>query len=124
MASHKIISIEDSAITQEELRVMFSEYDCEILTAGDGEAGLELILANLDARLIIIDYEMPKKNGLDLVEDLKTKVKEPPPIVFLTAEPKSERTERAKQLGVRTWIVKPLQKTVVDKLASRYVTDS
>ena len=65
MAPKKIISIEDSAITQEEIKYMFSEHDCEVLTASDGEAGLELILANLDASLIIIDFGMPKKNGLE-----------------------------------------------------------
>jgi len=70
--------------------------------------------------LLIIDINMPKKNGLDVINEIKdyphllnSK------IVILTAEKSKEYKELAKKLGVKAYIKKPFSKKTIQKIISK-----
>jgi two-component system chemotaxis response regulator CheY len=60
--------------------------------------------------LIISDLNMPKMDGLTLLEEVK---KRPAykftPFVLLTTETDPSKRERAKAAGAKAWVVKPFQ---------------
>ena len=92
----------------------------ETVLANDGQAGLDaLALGGID--LIFSDVNMPIMNGLEMVEKIRKQQEfRFIPIVMLTTESKPELKEKAKELGVKAWFLKPFNKEkfllVLDKL--------
>ncbi len=75
--------------------------------AGDGEAGLRS-LAGCPMDLVISDYNMPKMDGLEFLRAVRAY----PPIaktayIMLTGRGDMELVQRAVQLGVNNFLVKP-----------------
>ena len=61
--------------------------------------------------LFIVDINMPKKNGLDVINEIKDypHLKDSK-MVIMTAEKSDKYRELAKQLGVKAYIKKPFSK--------------
>lgn len=71
-----------------------------------------------EAILILSDINMPGMSGLQLLEQIKQKYHEPPPVVMMiTAYGDSENYNRAIQLGADDFLTKPVDFTALkDKL--------
>ncbi len=85
----------------------------------DGEKALEFIFAKeivndghtLDhhPKLILLDIQMPKINGLEVLEKIKTDPRTKKiPVVILTSSKEHPDIEKAYALGANSYIVKPL----------------
>ena len=122
MGAAKILSIDDSEDLLQSNIEMFSKYGCDVLTASNAATGLDLIKNNLDAKLIIIDFEMPDKTGMELLEDICQEIKNPPAMVFLTTKSQNHLADRAKELGVEAWILKPLKEKMAEKLVEKFAS--
>ena len=72
--------------------------------AGDGESALELI-EKLKPTAAVIDIDMPKLNGLEVVKIINQK-KIPVKIIILTMYDKETIFNRAMDLGVRGYVIK------------------
>ena len=79
----KTLIIDDSALAREIIRDFFKGDDSfEIIgEAADGEEGIKKILS-LNPDLVTLDLEMPKKNGLEVIEAVMEKIYVP--IVVIT----------------------------------------
>ena len=79
----------------------------EFEEAPDGEAGLRCLIAN-PANLVISDFNMPKLDGLQFLRAVRVY---PPtaktPYIMLTGRGDMELVQRAAQLGVNNFLVKP-----------------
>ena len=102
----KILFIEDEM----RLHRMFEEFlkkeDFELISAYDGESGLELAEESTPD-LILLDLILPKKNGFDVLKDLKgnqrlSKI----PVIVLTNLGGVQDVEKAISLGAYTYLVK------------------
>lgn len=71
MASQKILIIDDSKTIRMQVRDMLPKGNVEVLEAGDGVEGLELIHREAP-NLVLLDFFMPRMNGWEVVEKLKT----------------------------------------------------
>lgn len=107
----KIICVDDSLDQREAVKTTFANEQYQVIEANDGESGLNTILANTDATLLIIDYHMPKLNGLELLEKFREQRKEQKkiPIVMFTTETSKERRKKGHELGVDVWFIKPMR---------------
>lgn len=76
-------------------------------TASDGEAGLAKALSD-SYDLIILDWMMPKKNGLDVCRDLR-KESIDTPILMLTARSQTVDKVVGLQLGADDYLTKPFE---------------
>ncbi|MCL2049577.1 MAG: response regulator [Defluviitaleaceae bacterium] len=77
------------------------------LCAPSGKVALKVI-EKQDIKLFILDIEMPEMNGFELTEKIrKMENHKDTPILFLTANSSRERIQRAIQLGISDFIVKP-----------------
>ncbi len=65
----KVLIVEDELAYVRLLRDKLSR-TCEVLHAGDGQAGLQLALKN-KPDLIVLDVRMPKMDGLSVLEELR-----------------------------------------------------
>ena len=102
----KIMIADDHAIIREGIKNLL-EFDGKIKVveqASNGEECLE-ILKEKDVDILLLDVNMPKKNGLEVLETLRNKgsnIK----IIILTVHNEIEYLERAMDLGVNGYILK------------------
>lgn len=98
----KILIVEDDKALQEVYSdVLGAEEGYEIDTADDGETALQKMQQG-GWDLVLLDIILPKINGLDIMERLKSQPPLPNPnkcVVFLTNLDKSEEIDRGLKLA-------------------------
>ena len=102
----KILFVEDEEALQRAMGDTLESGGYTVLKALDGEAGLAMAKKELPD-LILLDLILPKKNGFEILEDLKkdASVKNIPVIVLTNLEGSVE-IEKALSLGATTYLVK------------------
>lgn len=120
----KILLIDDSQTIRDELKTILVDVpNLEILEAENGLIGLEQLESHPDTQLMVVDVNMPEMDGITMVQRIKEEGKHTSiPIVMLTTETSKILKEKAKDFGVRAWILKPCDEKkimmVIDKLLS------
>jgi two-component system phosphate regulon sensor histidine kinase PhoR len=77
------------------------------LTARDGEDGLRKALTE-DPDLILLDMQMPRMTGIEVLESLKEHGKNIP-VILMTFHGSEELAVRVFRLGVKNYIIKPFE---------------
>jgi len=111
----KIIVIDDSLIILRTVDELLRKEGFEVLKAEDGLAGLNLIKKNTDCDLIIVDLNMPKMGGFEMLDKMYEEeiCIDRPVIIFTTESIVAKKNavkvrEKNKSTGRKTWYVKPL----------------
>ena len=102
----KILFVEDEPTLQKELNEILQQEGFKIISAFDGNEGLKL--ARLERpNLILLDLILPKKDGFEVLKELKAdeKMKDIPVIVLTNLEGVGD-VEKALTLGAKTYLVK------------------
>ena len=83
----------------------------EITKANDGQEALEYLQNKSDDfDLILSDYDMPKMNGLELLEKVRSDASlKDKPFIMLTSRTEPEKMKAAKELGLSAWVKKPFK---------------
>jgi two-component system chemotaxis response regulator CheY len=89
----------------------------EIVEARDGEEGLKLFKSSAFS-LVLTDYNMPNKNGLELIKDLRALETEVP-IIMITTEAERATIIEAIQAGVSDYLIKPFDSCLLKKKLER-----
>lgn len=119
----RVLIVDDSATIRQQVRIALSPAGFDIIEAADGEDGLAKIRSDSSIAAVICDVNMPKKSGLELIEELKACAPNSQvPIVMLTTEGQPALVQRAKLAGAKGWIVKPFKAnllvTAIQKLTA------
>jgi len=102
----KVLIIEDEATLQKAMTEYLAAEKFEVLSALDGERGLELA-KNGNPDLILLDIILPKKDGYEVLEELKKDDKTKNiPVILLTNLESPEDVEKAFAKGASTYLVK------------------
>lgn len=108
--SKKIMIVDDSGTIRQQVAAALTGAGFAMAEAIDGEDGLAKLTAAQDVALVICDVNMPKLNGLDMLEKLRKVPRlETVPVIMLTTEGQPEHIARAKSLGAKGWLVKPFR---------------
>jgi len=108
MASESILIIEDNPINLKLSRLLLTAENYEVRTATDAGEALAL-LAVFHPRLILMDIQLPGKNGLDLTRELKSNPNyKDIIIVALTAYAMKGDEEKALAAGCDGYMTKPI----------------
>ncbi len=104
--SKKILLIEDENIIVELLGKKLRKEGYEVIIARDGEEGLEK-MREQNPDLILLDIVMPKKDGLEVLKEMMADDKvNGIPVVIISNSGQPVELKRAKELGVRDWLIK------------------
>ena len=101
----KILIVEDEPNMVAGLRDNFEYEGHQVITAGDGVAGLERAIAE-SPDLVILDVMMPRMSGLDVCKQLKSK-RPSIPIIMLTARGQEVDKVVGLELGADDYVTKP-----------------
>jgi two-component system, chemotaxis family, chemotaxis protein CheY len=105
----KILVVDDSETIRLTVTDTLQKAGFTVIQATDGLDGLAR-LAEHDVDLLILDVNMPRLNGLEMLERLQANPEWAKiPVVMLTTEAHFALIERAKKLGARGWMIKPVK---------------
>ena len=114
----KILFIEDESALQETFKDFLDQEGYQMVSALDGEIGLRL--AKIEKPdLILLDLILPKKDGFEVLEELKKEEgTKDIPVIVLTHLEEMEDVQKAIELGARDYLVKANYslKDVVEKI--------
>jgi two-component system chemotaxis response regulator CheY len=110
MSNRIILIVDDSLTVRQQVSLALRSAGYQILEACDGVEGVEAMRAHAGIAMVLCDLNMPRMNGLELLETIKGDAAGPPvPVVMLTTDGSPELISRAKRAGAKGWIVKPFQ---------------
>ncbi len=106
----KVLVVDDSPTVRQQVARALHDSGFEVVEAGDGFEGITRIEADDTIGMVILDINMPRMNGLEMLDKIKTTERSSKlPVVMLTSEGQRSMIERAKQAGAKGWIVKPFK---------------
>lgn len=122
MAKIQVLIIEDEAHHLAMLRRLLAPYDLDIINAVDGETGLQMAkLYRPD--LIITDYRLPNKEGLDIVQELRNEQLFIPTVLITAYLTTYENIpKKALELGVMDVIKKPYSQVELLRVINHIIT--
>lgn len=103
----KIMIIEDDETIRLGLKYYLSQESFEVIEAETAIEALEKIKNNLDIDIILLDINLPDKNGFDLFKEIK-EVKDVP-IIFLTANDLEVSVVMGLDMGADDYVTKPFK---------------
>jgi two-component system chemotaxis response regulator CheY len=104
----QVLVVDDSQTVRTEISKALAQAGFGTMEAADGEVGLALAREHQFA-LIILDVNMPRMNGLQMLESLRLDFATcNVPVVILTTEAEEPMIERARKAGAKGWLIKPV----------------
>lgn len=101
----KVLIIEDEESIRRLIRYDLQSVGYEVDSASDGETGFDLALSNL-YEVIIIDWMLPKKDGLTVIRDLRANGNKSI-LIMITAKDEEADILEAFDAGADDYITKP-----------------
>lgn len=103
----RILLVDDESIIRLDLKEMLEDHGHQVVgEASDGKAAIELA-QKLEPDLIVMDIKMPGMDGLEAIARINDKRRIP--TIMLTAYSQPELVEKAVELGVFAFLVKPIK---------------
>ncbi len=116
----KVLVVDDSGVMRKIIiRSLNAVGVMDVVEAADGQEGFSLFQAH-SFDLVLTDWNMPVRNGLELVTDIRgtgSKV----PIMMITTEGQRGQVILAIQAGVTDYLVKPFEKESLRAKLDKYV---
>ena len=113
-----ILVVEDDATLYQTLELALSREGFHVLLARDGDEALSIVNKE-KPDVILLDIIMPKKNGFDVLEEIRNEMKlSDIPIVVLSNLSQESDIELCKELGATEYLVKSNMTTddIVEKI--------
>ena len=115
-----LLIVEDNADLRSLLEHTFDN-DYKVITANDGEKGIDLAIEHIPD-IIISDIMMPIKNGIELTETLKNDERTSHiPIVLLTAKAGDANELKGIEVGADDYITKPFNSQILITKVSKLI---
>ncbi|WP_299555094.1 response regulator [uncultured Tateyamaria sp.] len=112
MGKH-VLLVEDEINIIEAIQFLLSREGWQVDTHSDGATAVEKV-RSMRPDLVVLDYMLPGKNGIDILTELRA---DPDfhrlPVLMLTARGQSRDRDLAERAGVSRFMTKPFSNTEV-----------
>jgi chemosensory pili system protein ChpA (sensor histidine kinase/response regulator) len=116
-----LLLIDDSLSIRKFVGRMLESAGYEVDTAVDGEEGLRKASAQ-NYRLIITDLEMPKLNGFEVIQGLRSRAQtQRTPIIVMTTRAGDKHRQMALNIGASSYIAKPVEERALIQEIERWI---
>jgi len=102
----RVLVVDDDCDVVEILREFLSAKGYEVLTANDGAEALRKVKEERP-HLILLDIQMPRMDGLEVLRQLR-QINQEVGVIMITGVNEQEIARKAMELGAFDYIVKPL----------------
>jgi CheY-like chemotaxis protein len=116
----KVLLVEDNLLNIKLVSILFSQTGIQLEVAENGATAIEKVKMNA-YDLVLMDIEMPVMNGYEATNIIRQNLKNPVPIIAMTAHALAGDKEKCLQGGMNEYINKPIDEdllfSMIDKLA-------
>lgn len=120
-ALRKILVVDDDPVVARSFHRVLSDKGYAVIAAANGEEALEK-LAREEYDAVYADIRMPGMDGLEVAE--RVKARRPwLPVVIVTGYGTEAHEARAREMGVREFLRKPLSPEVIEESARKAVAE-
>jgi DNA-binding NtrC family response regulator len=105
MPESTILVIDDETEIREGLEALLSSEGFRVVTAETGEKGLAW-LETRPVDLVLLDFNLPGKNGVEILEELRSRDRDLP-VILITAYSSVDTARAAFKAGAQDYITKP-----------------
>ncbi len=117
MDKKTILVVEDDPTVGESIRLLLKKRGYEILLASNGKEALQIFRQEI-VDLVITDLVMPKMDGIELLEAVKT-IRPETEVIVISAQGTIEKAVTAMKLGAFDFIEKPINPKVISLVVER-----
>jgi len=115
----RIMSVDDSGATRRFIKSAIDVLGFEFIEAANGKEGLDILekeKGNID--LILLDWNMPVMDGIEMLEILKSKdLYKNIPVTIVTTEVDRHKVVEAIHKGAKNYLMKPFsQEDLIRKI--------
>jgi len=104
----RILLAEDHYVSRHLLERNLSNWGFQVQAVEDGEAAVRILEGENPPAIVLIDWQMPKMDGLEVCRRIRARVDQPfTYVLLLTAKNHKEEIARALEAGVDEYVVKP-----------------
>lgn len=127
----RVLIVDDNDSAREVLTNYLVEYGFDVVAVTSGYEAISTFLMangknNNPFDLILMDFKMPKLNGLETVKEIKKlkKLKQPQ-IILITSYGREDIINESETIGIESFLLKPVtQSTLYDTILSIYCKDN
>jgi CheY-like chemotaxis protein len=118
--SRKILTVDDSATARFQVSSTLTKAGYQVVEAENGDDALKKLEEHPDVALVISDINMPWKDGIELLEELRANEKTKDlGVILLTTESNALQIKKAKSLGVLGYLIKPFNADALIAVVSK-----
>ncbi len=116
----KILLVEDNHMNRVLANTILEQYGAEVTNAEDGSVAIEKVTDN-KFDLILMDLQMPVKNGIETTEYIRTHLDKSTPIIALTANALKKEEEQCLASGMNDYMSKPFDEDDLIQLMAQWL---
>lgn len=118
MSKNVLVADDSSTMRKIILRSLQAVGVPSAIEAADGEEAVKMFQQG-GVDLVLTDWNMPKRSGLDLVRDIRA-LGSRVPIVMVTTEAEKSHVLEAIQAGISDYLVKPFTREALQQKLERF----
>lgn len=103
----RALIVDDSRFVRGYLRGLLKDKGIECEEAADGQAGLDLLNESPPFDLALVDWNMPKMNGLEMLKQIRAQGFDNVKVLMVTTEAENDFILRALDSGADEYLMKP-----------------
>lgn len=105
----RILVVDDEPDTVDLIELTLTTAGYQVSRALSGIEAIELVTTK-EFDVVLLDVMMPDLSGFDVLQDLRMKGIDIPPIIFLTARQRREDHQTGEDLGAQAYLTKPAKR--------------
>jgi two-component system chemotaxis response regulator CheY len=111
----KVLVVDDSKSIRQIQRRYLSEMGYEVVEATNGKEALEVLEANPDVELVLLDWHMPVMNGYEFLKTMRANNKwNHIKVMMVTTENQEKSVIDAIMAGANEYLMKPIDQEMLE----------
>jgi len=120
LSGKTILVVEDVDTNYFYLSSLLKKLNCRVLRASNGQKAVEMGVNDPSINMILMDIELPLKNGYEATREIKA-LRPDLPIVAQTAFAMMGERERSEEAGCDDYMAKPIRKDQLINMVLKYI---
>ena len=111
----RALIVDDSRFVRGYVRGLLQKRGIECEEAANGQAALDCLSGACKFDLVLLDWNMPVMNGLDMLRHLRSEGLSGVKVLMVTTEAEHDYIRRAMQAGADEYMMKPFDREALEQ---------
>ena len=114
--------VDDKLVNRTVGRLLLEKLGCRVDLAEDGVEAFNMTIKK-GYDLVLMDIQMPRMNGVEATNEIKTTLKSPPLVIGLSANNMKGDKEKYISAGLDDYLTKPIKIDVLESVFQQYFSE-